>query len=261
MKRKIIKLCECGCGRLVKKTKRFISTHHFRSNNPAIVGRSLSEETKRKISLSNKGRIISERNKKIASETHKGKILSEETKEKIRIKNKGKRLKEETKRKISLNRKGKSLSENTRGKMSLFHKGKSLPDWVKEKMSVAQKELWKDPVYARKQMKASHIKPNKLEIQFENILRKIFCDVYKYVGDGEFIIAGKCPDFININGKKKIIELYGSYWHRDDDPQDRINLFRQYGYDTLIVWDYELKKGREKELERKLELFHDRNTL
>jgi len=61
------------------------------------------------------------------------------------------------------------------------------------------------------------------------------------------------PDFININGQKKIIELYGDYWHRNDDPQDRIDLFAKYGYQTLIIWEHELKN--EVELKDKLQEF------
>ena len=45
----------------------------------------------------------------------------------------------------------------------------------------------------------------------------------------------------DINGQKKCIELYGNYWHKNDNPQDRIDLFKQFGYDTLIIWEHELK--------------------
>jgi very-short-patch-repair endonuclease len=64
---------------------------------------------------------------------------------------------------------------------------------------------------------------------------------YKYVGGGDLVIAGKIPDFVNINGQKKLIELYGSYWHRNDDPNNRIELFKEYGWKTLIIWEDELK--------------------
>lgn len=64
---------------------------------------------------------------------------------------------------------------------------------------------------------------------------------FKFCGLGDVIIADKFPDFININGKKQLIEVYGDYWHRNDNPQDRIDLFKQYGFDTLIIWEHELK--------------------
>ncbi len=63
------------------------------------------------------------------------------------------------------------------------------------------------------------------------------------------MIEGKSPDFVNINGQKKLIELFGDYWHskkitgKDEtmEVNDRVNLFKQYGWDTLIIWEKELK--------------------
>ena len=84
-------------------------------------------------------------------------------------------------------------------------------------------------------------RPNKKEEMLNMVLLDLFPGEYKYVGNREFILAGKNPDFLNVNGQKKIIELYGDYWHKGDDPQERIDLFGQYGYDTLVVWEKELK--------------------
>lgn len=75
----------------------------------------MSEDTKRKISISNTGRII-----------------SDETKLKFRLANLGKRLSEETKRKISIGNKGKKLSEDTKNKMSLSKKGKKVKERTPE---------------------------------------------------------------------------------------------------------------------------------
>ena len=56
------------------------------------VGRKLTEEHKKKISISTKGKIISDNHKAIISFHHKGKILSEETKRKIIETKKNKKL-------------------------------------------------------------------------------------------------------------------------------------------------------------------------
>lgn len=93
----------------------------------------------------------------------------------------------------------------------------------------------------KKWMRGNKIKPNKSELQLQSILNELYPNEFKYVGDGEVVIAGKCPDFINVNGKKQIIELYGDYWHRNDNPEDRIQIFEPYGYETLIIWEKELK--------------------
>lgn len=82
---------------------------------------------------------------------------------------------------------------------------------------------------------------NKPERFLLGVLDHLFPGEWKFVGSGEVIIAGKCPDFINVNGQKKIIELFGDFWHRDDDPTERIDIFGPYGYKTLVVWERELK--------------------
>ncbi|MFA5759442.1 MAG: hypothetical protein WC942_08835 [Clostridia bacterium] len=123
-----------------------------------------------------------------------------------------------------------------------------------EKSSKEMKERYKDTVYKEKMIKASFeglkLKPNKPEQLLIKLLDKLLPKEYKYVGDGKVLIEGKCPDFINVNGKKKIIEFFGDYFHSKDfakrysfkyeSEQDRINFFKQYGYDTLIIWEKEL---------------------
>lgn len=95
---------------------------------------------------------------------------------------------------------------------------------------------------------------NKSESKLDVLLASLFSQNYKFVGHGEVVIAGKCPDFINVNGQKKIIELFGDYWHRNDNPQDRIDIFTPYGYKTLVVWEHELKDIPE--LTKRLKVFH-----
>lgn len=82
------------------------------------------------------------------------------------------------------------------------------------------------------------------EIELENLLWEMFPGQYPFVGHGDFALCGFCPDFIN-REEHKIIEMYGDYWHRfeKDDPQslqERIDLFAEHGYQTLIIWASEL---------------------
>lgn len=58
---------------------------------------------------------------------------------------------------------------------------------------------------------------------------------------------------MNINGKKQFIELYGDYWHKGQDPQERIDFFRQYGFNTLIIWESEL--GEPEKVLARLKIF------
>lgn len=110
-------------------------------------------------------------------------------------------------------------------------------------------KLWKNPKYREKQLSAIinglKLKPNKPEKLLNTLLNKLYSKEYKYVGDGEIFIAGFVPDFINCNGQKKIIELYGDYWHNlrkvKKRDEQRLKIYAKYGYKTLIIWEHELK--------------------
>jgi hypothetical protein len=64
---------------------------------------------------------------------------------------------------------------------------------------------------------------------------------FKYTGDGEVIIEGKCPDWTNVNGKKKLIEFAGRRWHKPEYEEIRKEYFKKYGYSCLVIWAEELK--------------------
>lgn len=111
----------------------------------------------------------------------------------------------------------------------------------KEKMRQVLRHLWQDPEYAQRVLTSLH-QQTQPERQIEHLLDRLFPGEYQYVGLGEVIIGGKIPDFININGQKKIIEVYGDYWHQNDDPQERIDFFHRYGFDCLVIWESELQE-------------------
>lgn len=104
-------------------------------------------------------------------------------------------------------------------------------------------ERWSDTEFKNKQVRlvrlSCRIKPNKLELQINELLRRWCPNTFKYVGNGQFTLGGKCPDFVNVNGKKQVVEVYGDYWHKGEVPQERIDLFSSYGYQTLILWEHE----------------------
>jgi G:T-mismatch repair DNA endonuclease (very short patch repair protein) len=75
---------------------------------------------------------------------------------------------------------------------------------------------------------------------------------FHYCGNGELIIGGKSPDFVS-KKRKTLVELFGDYWHRGEDPRPRIRYFAKYGYRTLVVWERELKN--EEKLRRRLVRF------
>ena len=115
-------------------------------------------------------------------------------------------------------------------------------------MSEKAKEHWRNPEIAKKMIKGLHLFPNKAELHLNKILQEYFPNEWRYVGDGQVIIGGLCPDFINCNGKKKIIELFGERWHTGDNllfhrtEEGRKKTFSEFGFDMLVIWDYELNK-------------------
>jgi hypothetical protein len=98
--------------------------------NTNMLGKTLSEEAKRKLSEVNKGKTLSEEHKRKLSEVNKGKTLSEEHKRKLSEASKGntnmlgKTLSKETKIKISEATKGKPHSEESKRKQSEAMKGR-----------------------------------------------------------------------------------------------------------------------------------------
>jgi len=134
-----------------------------------VVGKKMSEEGKRKLSLINKGKKLSQETICKMVEGRKGYNHSEETKKKIGLANSkkrrseeqkialskifkgrkpwntGKKWSEETKRKISVSLKGYKHTEETRKNMSLAQQqlGKTISEEHKQKISLANKQHWK----------------------------------------------------------------------------------------------------------------------
>lgn len=254
-----------------------------------------TKEHNRKIAKSRKGIIFSEEHCRNISKSKKGKnrILREiRTCKRQKCNNKfkviitsikrycshscaGKDQKrkphsEEAKRKIGENNAMKNRPE-IRAKTSKSLKGRTYRELFGAKetrrrlkeMSQSMKRTWQKPEFITKQMRARGVTPNRVEKQLSNMLKKLLPFEYKYVGDGEIILGGKCPDFINVNGQKKIIEMFGDYWHGEEktgrtkkqEENQRIKHFAKYGYKTLIVWQSELKNMPK--LKRKLVQFHN----
>lgn len=255
------KFCGCGCGQMTKPGNRFVNGHNSR-------GRKTSEETKEKLRKSSVGKKFSKRTRKRMREARLGMKLSEETKMKIGIAGRGRHSTEETRKKISKALKGRMVSKETREKLRKAQTGKKYSDKSKEKMRQTHLDLWRDAKYRERCVKATFeatkFKPTKPEKILDKILRKLFLDEYKYVGNGSFLVGYRSPDFVNVNGQKKIIELFGDFWHNEmhtgvpteEHERERINHFAEYGYKTLIIWEHELEDLQK--LEKRLLCFHNR---
>ncbi len=232
-----------------EETKKRISKLH--------IGRHLSEDTKKKIKEANSNERCYMYGKKGKDCPNFGRHLSEETKMKISIANKGMkrpdtsiRLKGKKRLDVSVRMKEsnpmfniESLNKRSNTVKKLYKEGKLKHPMLGKKrldVSVRMKEGG-----AMKARMANKFKPNRPEKLVIALLNKYFPNKWEYVGDGKFWITCFNPDFINCNEKKLIIEVFGDYWHNTSDAiindEKRLDAYKKYDYDTLIIWESELK--------------------
>lgn len=100
-------------------------------------------------------------------------------------------------------------------------------DWKEKKLTQMTRSLWN--------------RPTNLEKQMMNII-KHYDLPYKYTGDFSFWIGGKNPDFVNINGEKKLIEVGNVFHHQGDYIEERRKHFARYGWKSYIFIGDKLDK-------------------
>jgi hypothetical protein len=89
-------------------------------------------------------------------------------------------------------------------------------------------------------MQGSRNRPTTEERRLLEILEEREPGRWSYVGDGQLIIGGKNPDFWD--GEKRLMEMWGDFWHQGQDPQDRIRFFEDRGYSCRVIWASQLKE-------------------
>jgi len=228
-------------------------------------GRKQSEEHKEKIRLGNLGKPKPKPEGFKNSGTF-GNLCVEKHREiakKARSKSKGFFGKKHTEESNQKNR-DKHLGISHRGWKRLGDANKKQSETRIKKFKDGTLKVWnkgKSPTEKalKNWLKSCGTKPNKKEIILDNFLKSILPIEYQInVKADVMTLGGKIPDFVNINGKKKLIELYGDFWHRNDNPQDRIDYFKNFGWDTLVIWEKELK-DRES-LKEKILNFNEREV-
>ena len=115
-----------------------------------------------------------------------------------------------------------------------------------DKISRVKKEQLKNKEYVERLISnitrhASSVRPNLPEQMVMAMLNAFYPNEWQYVGNCGFVLGGLIPDFMNVNGRKLLIEVFGDYWHKGENPQNRIDYFKQFGFSTLVIWEHELK--------------------
>ncbi len=177
----------------------------------------------------------------------------------------GKKHTEETKQKMSQSMTGLKHPFTPEGKASFYQK--RITSEFRQEKSTCLNKLWQRDDFrdncAIKNMKilrrvaslGSRQVCNNGEQFLFDILNELFPGEYRY-NDGWFMLGRKFPDFVNVNGQKKVIELFGEKWHPIFDIAKYQEHYKQFGYSVLMVWGNQL---REKDkLVKVLKRFHER---
>ena len=62
-------------------------------------------------------------------------------------------------------------------------------------------------------------------------------EIWCYCGDTEFVIFGKCPDFLRKDNKPQVLEIFGNFTHGPGDALERIAYFEKFGFKCLVIWE------------------------
>ena len=228
-------------------------------------GRPIPPDVRRKISAALIGRTIgkysAERCRHISEGIPRGELHP----------NFGKHRSAETCRKMSESQRGRVFSEDHRRKMREAHVRRwarpeshvqmsesSLRKWqnpgYRQRLVDIHKRQWREDAELRERniraaLAANHARPNRPESAMQGILDRNFPGEWKYCGDGTTIIDGKNPDFLNVNGRKAVIEVFGDYWHSEkirgiptkQHVAERVAHFAKSGFDCLVIWEHEVR--------------------
>lgn len=260
-----MKFCKCKCGTEISDTATWAIGHHrkgkswnaglTKDDHPGIKSRSEKITGKPAWNVGKTGEQCHMYGKQNCNNgkhincgednPNFGKKFSEDTKLKMRNAHLGKSCENRRKPNLTEEQREVKRQQALRNLPKLMASDKNYDSPIRnKKISDSKKEQWKNiewkEAVLKKVFASNEVKPNKLELSFQTFLDKQFPGEWKYVGDGQIWIAGKCPDFWNMNGRKAVIELFGTYWHKPEDEEIRKAHFGKYGYETIIVWDHEL---------------------
>lgn len=126
--------------------------------------------------------------------------------------------------------------------------GRKRPEYEKEQLREIALSMWKDPKFVEKVVLGWNREPNQAELRLISILNGIFPQ-FKYNGDGKMQsriglnFDGLIPDFIDLSSKR-VIELFGDFWHEAKDEVDKVSRYTGLGWSCLVIWEHELREEK-----------------
>jgi len=92
-------------------------------------------------------------------------------------------------------------------------------------------------------LRAQKRRPTKPERQIMEIISELNLP-FSYTGNGKLIIERYNPDFTD-QEQRKIIEVFGDYWHSPKDEEKKRKVYNRNGYSLLVIWQHELSNLEE----------------
>ena len=134
---------------------------------------------------------------------------------------------------------GHTHSTVSKIKIGVKRLNQSVSQETKHKLCLRSKATWDNMTKEERILRIGNMLHRRTPSYPEQVFSNL-CKSFKYVGDGQLIIEGKNPDFVDATGTK-LIEIWGEHWHKGQNPQDRITLFKNLGYACLIIRAKELR--------------------
>lgn len=144
---------------------------------------------------------------------------------------------------------GRTISQEIRDKISASTLGVPKSEEHCRHNIEARKRQWQDPDFARYMRECGFSsgvsRPNRSELMLWEDIQEFLPGGWEMNVVKGFRIAGLVPDFINFE-RKQVIELFGRYYHEilnTKTEEEVIQVYRESGWDCLIVWDDSVRLG------------------
>lgn len=112
-------------------------------------------------------------------------------------------------------------------------------DEFRKKMSEKIVRLHKEGKFLN--LYGSNNKSSKVELSLKPVLEPLGYvstqDKKYHIGNSK--IGVHIPDYVN-RSERKIVEVWGTYWHRGENPQDLIDWYAEQGWTAQVVWENEV---------------------
>lgn len=117
---------------------------------------------------------------------------------------------------------------------------------------------WQNPQYVKNVADGLQRRPTNEEIRVDTLIQENSPGEFEYNGDYRLgvSIGGKTPDWVHINGQKKVIEYNGCFvhccpqcgyegfkkhppeWTRKRDKR-KLETYSKHGFETLVIWGHD----------------------